>query len=204
MNNFSRRTLCQLSTCFALILPFGQNLAVSQECEVLQPQPFIGITQEMTASERASAGLHELTPQQIEALDRWLSARFEPFSSLITEVTTQNGNCVRIARTGQQEDSPLEMPLAAQLVRAYERGKTDAVSGAIESPFEARIVGGFTGWSGKTKFRLDNGQGWQQRARSKYRHDGADSLVRFEKNWLGGWEMTVQTTGKSILVRQVN
>jgi hypothetical protein len=34
---------------------------------------------------------------------------------------------------------------------------------ALTEPFDAMIVGNFSGWSGKSIFALDNGQVWRQR-----------------------------------------
>ena len=64
---------------------------------------------------------------------------------------------------------------------------------------ESRLLGSFTGWSGQTVFRLDNGQVWQQRLDGRYRYRGpANPAVRISRNWLGFYRMTVVDTGKSI------
>ena len=63
----------------------------------------------------------------------------------------------------------------------------------------ARIEGDFRGWTGKTIFRLDNGQVWKQRLDSTYRYRGAaNPQVRIERNWMGFYRMTVLGTGKSV------
>ena len=74
---------------------------------------------------------------------------------------------------------------------------------ASDSSFEARLTGNFTGWSGKTVFRLDDGQVWRQRSAANYRHRSTDMRVKFKKNWMGGWEMTVVSSGKTVLVSKV-
>ena len=63
----------------------------------------------------------------------------------------------------------------------------------------ARIQGDFQGWTGKTIFRLDNGQVWKQRLDNTYRYRGAaNPQVRIERNWMGFYRMTVLSTGKSV------
>ena len=63
----------------------------------------------------------------------------------------------------------------------------------------ARIEGDFRGWTGKTIFRLDNGQVWKQRLDNTYRYRGAaNPQVRIERNWMGFYRMTVVNTGKSV------
>ena len=63
----------------------------------------------------------------------------------------------------------------------------------------SRIVGDFGGWSGKTVFRLENGQVWEQRLDGRYRYRGEPNPeVRIERNWLGFYRMTVIGTGRSV------
>ncbi len=65
--------------------------------------------------------------------------------------------------------------------------------------FVSRITGDFTGWSGKTVFRLENGQVWKQRLDGRYRHRGSPNPeVRIDRNWLGFYRMTVIETGRSV------
>lgn len=64
---------------------------------------------------------------------------------------------------------------------------------------DTRIVGNFSGWSGTTIFRLENGQVWQQRLSGRYKYKGpANPQVRIDKNWLGFYRMTLVESGKSI------
>ncbi|MDP6376414.1 MAG: hypothetical protein QF515_03650 [Pseudomonadales bacterium] len=50
---------------------------------------------------------------------------------------------------------------------------------------DARIKGAFDGWDGHTYFRLDNGQVWQQRLASTYRHHSINPEVIIEKGRFG-------------------
>ena len=53
----------------------------------------------------------------------------------------------------------------------------------------ARVLEPFNGWSGKTLFRLDNGQLWKQRAAGKYNFRGEDTRVVISKNGFGFYEL---------------
>ena len=68
----------------------------------------------------------------------------------------------------------------------------------------ARIVGDFTGWRGKTIFRLDNGQEWQQ-TESGYRDTGVfnNPAVTIKPMILGSWLMVVEGCGCSLRVQRI-
>lgn len=69
---------------------------------------------------------------------------------------------------------------------------------------DARLADGFTGWSGETRFTLDNGQVWQQRLNGRYSYTGPPNpAVRIDKNWLGFYKMTLVESGRSIGVSRV-
>ncbi|EAQ96410.1 hypothetical protein [Congregibacter litoralis] len=68
----------------------------------------------------------------------------------------------------------------------------------------SRIVGDFSGWTGKTIFRLENGQVWKQRLSGRYPYRGpANPEVIINKNWAGFFKMTLVDVDKSIGVTQV-
>lgn len=64
---------------------------------------------------------------------------------------------------------------------------------------ESRIVGEFSGWSGDTVFRLENGQVWEQRLDGYYMYKGSPNpLVRIDRNWAGFYRLTVVETGRRV------
>ena len=101
------------------------------------------------------------------------------------------------------EEKVIEAEVERRVAQELATRKQPTKAVVSNGPFEAALVGDFTGWRGKTVFRLDNGQVWRQRSSSKYRHRGNDQRVTFDKNFMGGWEMTVVSTGKSVLVSKV-
>jgi hypothetical protein len=65
------------------------------------------------------------------------------------------------------------------------------------------IDGSFHGWKGKTKFRLQNGQVWEQRYSNTW-HTQLDSpKVTISKNFFGFYDMKVEGTKRTIGVRRV-
>jgi len=65
------------------------------------------------------------------------------------------------------------------------------------------IVGHFNGWTGKTVFRLDNGEIWQQRLESRYAISLENPEVEIKKNLLGFYEMKIVKTGRRVGVSRV-
>lgn len=68
----------------------------------------------------------------------------------------------------------------------------------------ANVVPAFRGWSGKTTFKLDNGQVWQQRMRGSLRYSGASAEVVITRNLFGGYVLEHVETGRAVGVRRVD
>jgi len=72
---------------------------------------------------------------------------------------------------------------------------------------EARLVGDFTGWSGDTVFRLDNGQVWQQ-ARNYIRsytprEPMREPLVIISKGLFGSYDLRVEGVKRVVQVKRI-
>ncbi len=71
-------------------------------------------------------------------------------------------------------------------------------------PIEQHIAGNFTGWRGRTVFKLDNGQEWQQAESGMF--DGgnvANPAVRIKPMLLGSWLMYVEGCGCNLRVKRI-
>ena len=82
--------------------------------------------------------------------------------------------------------------------------KNDAVKMAVKATIKSRLVGKFDGWTGKTKFVLENGQVWQQRNSANWRSptiQNPDVVVR--KNVLGFYILDVEGVKRSVGVKRV-
>ncbi|NCT69149.1 MAG: hypothetical protein GXC76_16090 [Rhodanobacteraceae bacterium] len=75
---------------------------------------------------------------------------------------------------------------------------------ADRAPVNAHIAGTFTGWRGKTVFRLDNGQEWQQAESGSYNAgEFTNPGVTIKPMILGSWLMSVQGCGCSVRVQRI-
>jgi hypothetical protein len=163
-----------------------------------------GFKDMMSPEERQKSGVDTLTAEQRQFLSEWLLENYtrnpaKVVSSPATAPDTSPQQAASNEATADTIEAEIDRRLAARLAdnRASEKKP------ASDSSFEARLTGNFTGWSGKTVFRLDDGQVWRQRSAANYRHRGTDMRVKFKKNWMGGWEMTVVSSGKTVLVSKV-
>ena len=94
----------------------------------------------------------------------------------------------------------------AAIAKATEEDAVEeaAREAARDKPFEAEIVGPFSGWSGKTVFTLSNGQVWRQRSGSDYRHTAEGQTVAVKKNFMGLWTLTVLSSGRTVGVYRID
>jgi hypothetical protein len=68
----------------------------------------------------------------------------------------------------------------------------------------SRIAGPFTGWDGKTKFVLENGQVWQQAESGSLRGVNLDSpAVSIEPAFLGSWLLRIEGYNQRLRVRRI-
>lgn len=163
-----------------------------------------GLKDMMSPEERQKSGVDTLTAEQRQFLSEWLLENYtrnpaKVVSSPATAPDTSPQQAASNEATADTIEAEIDRRVAARLAdnRASEKKP------ASDSSFEARLTANFTGWSGKTVFRLDDGQVWRQRSAANYRHRGTDMRVKFKKNWMGGWEMTVVSSGKTVLVSKV-
>lgn len=81
---------------------------------------------------------------------------------------------------------------------------SEEVGAAVpEFRIEARILAPFSGWTGQTLFRLDNGQVWRQRIKGRYVFDGDDTRIVITRNLLGFYNLTLVSTGRAVGVEPV-
>ncbi|WP_439101544.1 hypothetical protein [Congregibacter sp.] len=129
---------------------------------------------------------------------------FPGFKKLMTVEEFEN--------TGLDKLSGKELDALTEWLIQYTAGEAQVLQATSEAVREAeknyevrsRIVGDFSGWSGKTVFRLENGQTWRQRLSGRYPYRGpANPEVIISKNWAGFFKMTLVDIDKSIGVTQI-
>jgi hypothetical protein len=158
----------------------------------------------MSAEERLKSGVDTLTAEQRQFLSDWLRENYarNPAKVVSSPATVPDTSPQRAASSEATADT-IEAEIDRRVAARLADNRASEKKPASDSSFEARLTGNFTGWSGKTVFRLDDGQVWRQRSAANYRHRGTDVRVKFKKNWMGGWEMTVVSSGKTVLVSKV-
>jgi hypothetical protein len=68
---------------------------------------------------------------------------------------------------------------------------------------ETKIAGTFSGWYGKTRFRLENGQEWTQAESGQFSNGRYDHpSVRIKPMLLGSWLMSIPACGCSVRVER--
>lgn len=144
-------------------------------CAFAAEAEFPGIETLMTDAERQSAGIDSLSPAQLDALNAWIAT----YTGAV--VATTNSQPAAVAAPPVDDfRAPPE--------------KIDYVS---------RIAGEFNGWSGRTRFTLENGQVWEQRRGNRWKITLDNPEVRIYQNFLGAFEMEVISEGRSIGVRRI-
>lgn len=139
-----------------------------------QAVEFSTLEERMSRSEFTGAGLDRLSPEQLKSLNDWLRVH-----GLAPGAPVATGG----SRGGAPEFYPDEK--GRQAIEAHIQGRVD-------------------GWLGKTTFKLDNGQVWQQ-AESGMRTDlGLNNpSVRIKPMLLGSWLMYVDGCACSLRVKRV-
>ena len=110
----------------------------------------------MTASQFDNAGLSKLSPQQIQAFNAWLNS----YLHTAAETVTAGKPVMPPAPQNTAAATPVIAPAA---VNATSFGADTLPSRENEAAqIDSYIAGAFTGWTGETVFKLDNGQLWKQ------------------------------------------
>jgi len=110
------------------------------------------------------------------------------------------------ARAGLAKLTPTEIDALDDWLVRYTAGEAQVVHSTSaevkravgDFRIVAHVLPPFTGWTGQTMFRLDNGQAWRQRIKGRYSFSGSDPEVVITRNALGFYVMTLTSTGRSI------
>lgn len=81
---------------------------------------------------------------------------------------------------------------------------SNTVKKAVKTAIESRLVGDFSGWTGKTQFFLENGQVWQQRNNKNWFSSTlTNPSVIVKKNTFGFYVLNVADIKRSIGVKRI-
>lgn len=152
------------------------------------PKEVAPLEEIMTPAELTATGVDKLTPAEREALREWMQRfvsgeRAEAAEQAVAEAVPQGDDAFGL------ED------VRDRVVEVFARNGPEA----IVSP----ILGDFTGWTGKTVFRLENGQVWRQAESGDYYLPKDDAVAVIQKGVFGAYYLRIEGYGKRVKVRRV-
>jgi hypothetical protein len=135
-----------------------------------------------------AAGLHKLDAAELDALQRWIDggAGAEPAAPAVVATPAAPGTAA----------APADPAASAE---PYLSHSPEPAARAVRT----RILPPCDGWTGKTVFRMENGEVWQQRHPGRYRHDSDNCEVVIERNLFGGYRMRLLATDKGVAVKRL-
>ncbi|HET7175621.1 MAG TPA: hypothetical protein VFK21_06385 [Gammaproteobacteria bacterium] len=170
----------------------GQIAALNATLPSLAPlagsdKPF-DLRDAMTVNQFRKAGLDGLSAEQMTALNSWVSSSLHaPSSPAVTPA------------------APTPAPVAAPAAPTAAAFGAAMLAPAVPEPkeIESHIAGSFTGWSGKTLFRLENGQVWQQAEPGVFATKMQDPPVVIKKLAFG-YLLTLPGDSDTVFVRRIH
>lgn len=166
-------------------------------------------TRTLTPEALQATGLVKLTPKELAALE----AQIESYKSGTTKPATSTAAATTSVPTVTAD------PAASSQAKAVPEARSSGILpdwvGALitlkraeNSPskpqaLESRIVGQFSGWSGRTEFKLENGQVWTQSNNDSYRYTPplTNPKVRIFPATFGSFWMEIEGVGQPCRVR---
>ncbi len=136
-------------------------------------------TERLTAEERKAAGLDQLTPEQLAALDALIKRDRVASEQHVREAVTRD----------------VKMQARAEVRKEDENRRL------AEARVLSRVVGRFSGWEGATLFKLENGQVWKQASPDVHYVTPVDSPAVLIEKVFGGWRLYDQDGGWVPVVR---
>lgn len=166
----------------------------------------ISIHDMMTADELEATGIERLSESEIEALNVWFrkQTRYKYRSeSSDRSVEVENiNNSVKLSKQGSSRAADAETASTDNLSE-FGLPEPSPKKKDQDKQLKANVLQPFRGWKGKTVFKLDNGQIWQQRASGRYTYTGDDTRVLFTVNGFGFYEMKLISANRSVGVKRI-
>jgi hypothetical protein len=171
--------LTVLTLSLALFPGFSTALAADE---------FSSLEEQMTGDEFQRSGLEKLSEAELQFLNQWLKQR------KMAPVAGESPRAATSSPASTQEPAASTNPAAQGFRPKAAKGRT---------AFEGVIDGEFTGWSGKTRFKLTNGQVWEQTDGKTFRHNATNPTVRIEPKSMGTWKLYVEGVNRGVKVTRI-
>ncbi len=108
------------------------------------------------------------------------------------------------APVASPDPAPAAQPPSTQTASASpEDNFGKDTSGDGPKKVKSRVVGEFTGWDGKTIFRLENGQVWQQAEQGRMSWRAENPEVTVSRGLFGVYRLSVKGVNKKIKVKRI-
>ncbi|HLR87594.1 MAG TPA: hypothetical protein VK064_06935 [Wenzhouxiangella sp.] len=146
---------------------------------------FSSLEERMTGKEFKQTGLHKLSEDELAALNAWIQARSLAEGEVADTDREQAGAAVDTDEADQ----------------ADRRGLNESQN---DEPIKSRLTGNFDGWSGKTRFELENGMVWQQSDSGSYSVSSRSRPeVTITPGILGSWYLQVDGMNRRVKVKRI-
>ncbi|MEM1230431.1 MAG: hypothetical protein AAGI15_07845 [Pseudomonadota bacterium] len=167
---------------------------------LLAAQP--DLRQRMGEETFRASGLHRLSPAELARLERWLDSAGD--GAAPTTLASAGAAPAQSPALVPTQPPPLKQPRLDQPLQPLAIGVDQLAPEAVPlaTRIRTRIRGEFEGWTGKTLFRLENGQIWRQRIGGRYRLRRTAPEVEVFKGRFG-YYLKLLETGRQVGVRRV-
>lgn len=154
--------------------------------------------QQLTPTERAAAGLDQLTSAQQAALDQLADRFAKEGARHAVEAVQAEAKAVVVAAVKQAREE------AKAEVRQQKIENAGLAARDDDEIIRTRISGDFRGWTGTTTFPLENGQVWQQTDKeNRFFPKMTGPEVELVPSKWSGWKMTIVKEGLWVKVKRV-
>jgi hypothetical protein len=144
----------------------------------------------MNVTQFDKAGLNKLTPEEIKALNAWLNQYLNACTATPVKATASR--------------NAASLPVAASSTAGFGADSMTPKESPLEpARMETRIAGLFTGWTGDTVFKLENGQIWKQAATGYFTNVELDHPEVVIKKLSFGYLLTLPGHGETVFVRRI-
>jgi len=158
----------------------------------------------MNVTQFKHAGLNKLSPDEINTLNTWLNqylnSRAMPAPASVRQAAaTPSSNASSVPPAAESTSAAPASGIANFGADTMAPKESSREPNRIES----RIAGQFTGWTGDTVFKLENGQVWKQAATGYYTNIQLDHPQVVIKKLSFGYLLTVPGHGETVFVRRI-
>jgi hypothetical protein len=174
-----------------LLAGLGLSALIGVNTAAAQADTFSTLEERMTGREFRDTGLHKLTEEELAALNRWIELRSLAENELAERFEAQ-------ANAASSASSTASVPAESEDRRGFFADQPD------REPIRSRIAGSFNGWTGNTRFELENGMVWEQVEAGRFSISRVDNPeIVISPGMLGTWRLSVEGYSSAVRVRRV-